>query len=192
MAVLTTQRRELLDALSNEFLHNYRRGRTFLAVDGLDGAGQARFADDLAERMGRHDHAVFRASIDDFQRPRAERGDRYDTAFDYDLFRRVLVEPFRLAGSTGFTTAAFDARRDVPLESEWRTGPQDATLIVDGVFLNRPELRGIWNSSIWLDGGEQGDGQSKYHAHFDPRALAAVIVDDTDRDHPSRVYLDRC
>ena len=51
-------------------------------------------------RTGR---AVFRASIDGFHRPRAERYARgrdspegfYRDSFDYSLFRRVLVEPFR-------------------------------------------------------------------------------------------------
>lgn len=217
MAVMTLQRRDLLDALSDEFLHNYRNGRTFLAVDGIDGAPQREFADDLAQRLGRGGHAVFRASIDAFHRPRADRYLRgkddprgyYEDSYDYDQFRRVLIEPFRMGGSTGFTTAAFDWRRDTAIELEWQTGPQDATLIVDGVFLNRPELRGIWNFSIWLDfdqaaadarlqsseGGVSSryrGGQALYAAQADPREAATAVVDDTDPQVPRRVFLDRC
>jgi uridine kinase len=167
--------------------------------------------------MRRSGHAVFRASIDAFQRPRAEREARgehdplgyYEDAFDYDQLRRVLIEPFRMAGGAGFTTAAFDRRRDTPLELQWQSGPHDATLIVDGVFVNRPELRGIWNSSIWLDVDREAaderlrdsagqvsprfrGAQALYAAQADPRDLATTVVDDTDPQFPRRVFLDRC
>lgn len=214
MPGLTVQRRDLLDGMADEFLHHYRRGRTFLAVDGVEGSGSAAFADDLAARLGRDGHGVARASIDAFLRPRAERGREaagyYRDAFDYDLFRRILIEPFRLGGSTGFTTAAFDWRRDVPLQSEWRTAPQDATLVVDGVFLNRPELHGLWHWSIRLDvdadtarrrlAADHGPvpapvaeaAQSLYGADLDPRAVASAVVDVDDPDAPTRVLIDRC
>lgn len=206
MPAMTLERRELLDALADEFLSNYRRGRTIIAVDGF--TGTSRFADDLATRLGRGSHAVFRASIDGFHRPRADRYLRgshsplgyYEDSYDYDLFRRVLVEPFRMGGSTGFVTVAYDVRRDAQVEMDWKTGPQDATLIVDGVFLNRPELRGLWNWSIWLDAPAPVEGvapryrggQALYLAQADPRAVASVIVDDTDPDRPLRSFADSC
>lgn len=215
----TTEKRAAFDALADEFLGNYGKGRTFLAVDGIDGAGKRPFADALAERLGRGGHAVFRASVDRFHRPRAERYVRgvdsaegyYYDSFDYELFRRVLIEPFRLGGSAGFVTAAFDVERDVQLEMEWQTGPQDATLVVDGAFLNRPELRGIWNYSIWLEtdpdaawdrllelDGPAGQsprypgGQKLYIAEANPRAKATAIVDNTDPELPRRVFADSC
>ena len=219
MAQWTPLKRDTLDSLADEFLHNYAKGRTLLAIDGIDGAGKRPFADDLAERLGRGGHAVFRASIDRFHRPRAERYVRgedsaegyYRDSFDYDLFRRVLIEPFKLGGSTGFVTAAFDVERDRPVEMDWKTGPQDATLIVDGAFLNRPELRGLWNWSIWLDASDEqaaarlfeldgaagqssryAGGQKLYLAEANPRLRASAIVDNTDPEHPRRVFADSC
>ncbi|MCU1409924.1 MAG: hypothetical protein JWR04_631 [Rhodoglobus sp.] len=219
MAQWTPLKRDTLDSLADEFLHNYAKGRTLLAVDGIDGAGKRPFADALAERLGRGGHAVFRASIDRFHRPRAERYVRgedsaegyYRDSFDYELFRRVLVEPFKLGGSTGFVTAAFDVERDRQVEMDWKTGPQDATLVVDGAFLNRPELRGLWNWSIWLDASDEqaaarlfeldgaagqspryAAGQKLYLAEANPRARASAIVDNTDPEHPRRVFTDSC
>lgn len=178
-------KRDVLDALADDFLHNYARGRTLFAVDG--GADTKQFADAFAERLGRGGHAVFRASIADFQRPRALRTDAYRDGYDYALFRRVLVEPFKLGGSTGFQLTGFDAARDVPTESDWKTGPQDATLVVDGEFLNRPELRGLWNFSVWIE----SDPEGAYLAE-NPRAAATAIMDDSDPDHPRRVFADSC
>ena len=201
MASWTPLKRDTLDSLADEFLHNYAKGRTLLAVDGIDGAGKTTFADALAERVGRGGHAVFRASIDDFHRPKAERYARgadspqgvYLDSFDYALFRRVLVEPFRMGGSAGFVTAGWDLERDVPVEMEWTTGPQDATLIVDGIFLNRLELSGLWNWSVWLEVPQKPSaGQKLYLAEADPRSRASAIIDNSDPEHPRRVFTDSC
>jgi len=196
----TPEKRELLDVLSAEFLSRFWLGRTLIAVEAFDGAGTAQFADAFAERLGKDGHAVFRASIDGFHRPREERYLRgresaeglYFDSFDYDLFRRVLIEPFRLGGGAGFVTAAWDVARDIPVEMAWRSGPQDATLIVDGIFLGRPELSGLWNWRIWLEASPEiadarfAEAQSLYLADADPRAAATAIVDNTDPDRPRR------
>lgn len=216
------ERRELLEQLRDEFLHNYGRGRRILAIDGPDGAGKTRLADDLALAFSRIQVDVFRASIDDFHAPRDVRHARgrlspegyYDDAFDYSLLRRVLVEPFRMGGSAGFQLAAFDLALDAPREAEWATAGPDAVLIVDGVFLQRPGLSGSWNSAIWVDaepevraerlrdrdgiepGSELADryalAQRRYVRDVHPNARAAAIVDLTDPERPVRRYADYC
>jgi uridine kinase len=195
MAQWTPLKRDVLDSLADEFLHNYGKGRTLLAVDGDPAAGTRRFADDLAVRLGRGSHAVFRASLDDFRLPRATWDDtpegRYRHRYDYAQFRRVLIEPFTLGGSTGFVTAAFDAARDQPFEMDWKTGPQDATLVIDGPYLNRPELRGMWNWSLWVDGPGSTVVSKPYGAER-PRTRSSAIVDNSDPEHPRRVFADSC
>lgn len=219
MAKLPPARKVLLESLSAEILHQYGRGRTIVAIDGPDGAGKTRFADDLASVVRTSGHPVFRASIDDFHRPRAERHVRgkdspdgvYRDSFDYSALRRVLIEPFRLGGSTAFVTAIFDLGRDAQVEPKWLTGPDDAILIIDGIFLNRPELRGLWNYSVWLDvpaeiaearltgrdGGSStssrySGGQAIYLEEADPRSAATAIIDNGDFEAPRRVFADRC
>lgn len=224
MKLVSTPRIELLRQLRDQFLRDYPRGRTLIAVDGISGSGTAAFADGLSEVYAEAGHAAFRASIDDFHRPREERYARgrdsaegyWSDSFDYSLFRRVLVEPFRLAGSTGFQLVGFDEGRDVGAQMRWTTGPRDAVLIVDGVFLNRPELRGLWHASVRLEVpqatayerlhaqlGVDADpaapsnaryvgGQALYRRDDDPVARASVIVDNTDEARPQRVFADFC
>src|ERR1700710_2497715 len=151
MALQVLSKSELLAGVADEILHNYGKGRAIIAVDGLDGAGKSRFADALAAQLGIGHRAVFRASIDDFHRPRAERYARgrdsaegfYRDSYDYSAFRRVVVDPFLMGGSTAWVPALFDVTRDARVEPVWQTGPADAVLIIDGIFLNRRELRDI-------------------------------------------------
>lgn len=218
------ERRLVIEALADELLHNYGRGRTIVAVDGPEGAGMAVLADDLATELRRRGHAVVRASIDGFRRPRAERDARgpssaegaYRDAYDYSAFRRVLVEPFRMGEGASVVTATFDHERDVPLPTKWITAPVDALLLVDGVFLLRPELRGLWNASIWLETpsesvparrmeheGASGaledqatrrerGAQELYRAESSPRSAATIILNAEDPEHPRRVFADSC
>ena len=222
MARWAPERRDVIAATVDEILGNYRRGRITIGVDGPDASGKTTLADDLAREFERRGLAAVRASIDGFHAP-AERRYRqgrysregcYRDSFQYDVFRRVLIEPFRLGGSTAFVTEAFDYVRDAPVEPKWRTGPADLFLIVDGVFLNRPELRGVWNYSIWVeadatvraermllrdgiapdsDAAERYRGaQELYERDAHPREAAIAIIDNTDPDHPRRVYADSC
>src|SRR3954466_2967783 len=110
MELVTTPRIRFLRDLAGEILHNYGRGRTIVAIDGPVRSGKTEFGDDLAAVFTERGHPVFRASLEQFHRSRAEQDafgpdppDRYyGYGFDYSLLRRVLIEPFRMAGSTGF------------------------------------------------------------------------------------------
>jgi uridine kinase len=219
MAKWQPEKKDVLDALAAEIVALYVGGRVVVAIDGMDGAGKTHFADDLAVALTATGRSVFRASIDDFHRSQAERHDRgadsptgyYRDSFDYSTFRRVLLEPFRMGGSTAFVTASFDHVRDLPVQSKWRTGPKDAILVLDGSFLNRPELVGLWNYSVWLDVPRElaeqrmldRDGatenteryrgaQDLYLAEASPRTAASSIIDNRDFEHPRRVFADSC
>jgi uridine kinase len=162
--------------------------------------------------------------MEDFHRSRAERyrdgrespTSFYRDSFDYRTFSRVLIDPFRMAGSTGFQTTAWDVKRDAPTVTRWITGQPDGVLIVDGVFLNRPELRGIWNYSILLEvpwdvayarlaerdardpdpdalaNARYREGQELYFAEANPRQYATALVDNADPAHPKRIFADSC
>ena len=136
MARWAPERRDTIRAVCEQLLQNYPRGRVVVGVDGPDASTRVPFADDLATELRTLGHDTFRASLADFQQPRAQREPRgvdaavalYEHGYDYSAFRRVLLGPFRLAGSTGFSTAFFDAERNVTFESRWQTGPADAVL----------------------------------------------------------------
>ncbi|RZU64656.1 uridine kinase [Microterricola gilva] len=204
MELVLTPRVRFLRGLADEIMHNYGRGRTIVAIDGALQSGKTAFGDDLAAVLEERKHPVFRASLEWFHRSRdeqakfgeetAERYYRY--GFDYSLLRRVLIEPFRMGGSTGFVTKAFDPRRGIQVLPKWETGPIDATLIIDGRFINRPELRGLWNYSVFLDSapvdGPDGDADRLYFAEASPRTQATAIIDNSEPALPRRIFADSC
>jgi uridine kinase len=222
--LVSTPRFEFLRDLRREIDHNYAHGRVIVAVDGMTGSGTSAFADEFARVFGETRREVFRSSIDDFHRPRAERyrlgrdsaEGYYRESFDYGTLRRVLIDPFRMAGSTGFQTAAFDTARDAAVVSSWRTADADAVLVIDGIFLLRPELRGSWNYSVYLDvppavayerlaltdrrdpdpeavsNARYMGGRELYLAEAGPFLAASAVVDNTDQEHPRRVFGDSC
>lgn len=166
------------------------RGRVIVAVDG--GGGTAGFADDLAEVFREAGSDTHRASVRDFHRSRADRtlfgpetpSTFYRDSFDYVTLRRVLLDPFRLAGSAGFQTAAFDEVRDVPVAARWETAGPDAVLVIDGEFLLRPELRREWNASVLLVNAPE---RAVYEEEARPREYATILVDDSDPLRPVRI-----
>jgi uridine kinase len=95
-----------------------------VAVDGVDAAGKTTLANELASRLP----GAERISADDFLRPPAER------------YRRGRESP------VGYYEDSFDhgRLRRVVLAS---TG----LLIVDGIFLQRPELNDLWDFRIFID-----------------------------------------
>jgi uridine kinase len=212
MARWAPLKRDQLEALASEILHNYGRGRAMIAVDGASDAGTRQFADDLAESVRTLGHPAFRASVDDFRTPRGRREPRgqleasavYNDGYDYSLLQRVLLDPFRATSGTGFVLAAFDAERDAPMQSKWTTAPPDALLVIDGPFLNRPPLADRWNYSIWVEreasnadaAGRPDDvaatADAIYLADANPRATATAIIDNRDADRPRRVFADSC
>ncbi|WP_104197055.1 hypothetical protein [Cryobacterium sp. M15] len=200
MKLVSTPRTEFLRTLAAEILHNYGRGRTIIAIDGPDAGGRTAFGDDLAAVFREDELHVFRASLRYFQHSRAEQqrlapdtpDHRYRVGYDYSALRRVLVEPFRMGGSTGFVTEEFDPDRDTWIQPTWQTAPADAILIIDGDYINRPELHGLWLYSVLLEGAAVNASDLQYHAEVHPRDVVSAVVDTTDPEAPRRVLTDRC
>jgi hypothetical protein len=194
---------QFFDAQAAEIAHNYGRGRAIVAVDGAVGASA--FGRELVAALVRAGHASVFASIDDFVKPPTERDVAqpastayYDERYDYATFRRVLVDPFRLGGSAAFVVAAFDEGASRAIEPVWRTASADAILVVAGPFLARPELRGTFNYTIFLETPARphdaafDEALDRYTAEAQPRFSATAIVDTTDPERPRRVFADSC
>jgi uridine kinase len=188
-----------------------------VAIDGVDGAGKTMFADELTEPLMRRGRPVIRASVDDFHRPRRERyrlgrdspEGYFRDSFDYDALVSSLIAPLGPQGDRRVRRARFDHRRDAPVDAPIEEVDPSAVLVLDGIFLHRPELVGYWERSVFLDvsvdlsvaraaardGGSSDpqdasnrryvEGQRLYLNACDPRRAATWVVENEDLGRPT-------
>src|SRR5205807_2353904 len=95
---------------------------------------------------------------DGFHRPRAERYARgrnsperycYDSR-DLTAIMTLLLAPLGPGGDRRYRKASFDLENDRPLRQEPKLAEANAILIVDGTFLQRPELCDGWDVTVFV------------------------------------------
>jgi uridine kinase len=208
MRLVSTPHTDFLRSLAAEIMHNYGRGRAIVAIDGTDASGRVEFADQLAAVLTEDDRHVFRASMRYFQRAGNEQDGSepdpqvrlYRSGFDDSALRRVLVEPFRMGGSAGFVLEHRDPTSGEWIQPSWRTAPHDAVLVIDGQFLNRSDVHGLWSYSVLLETetAEETEtdaaapAEAAYLSEVSPRESVTAVIDNTDPAAPKRRFLDRC
>jgi len=169
-----------------------------VGIDGVDGAGKTRFADELAAALRRRGRPVVRVGVDDFHQVRAvryRRGRRSPSgfwldSFDYPRLWAEVLTPLGPGGSRRYRPAGHDLATDRVLAPPPVTAPAGAVLVLDGIFLHRDELAGAWELSVFLDVGFAETA----------RRMAHRDGTEPDPEHPSmaryvlaqRHYLDRC
>ena len=188
-----------------------------VAIDGVDGAGKTTLADALTPLVAKA-RAVIRASVDDFHHPRELRYARgrhspdgfYLDSYDYESFRTRLLDPLSPGGSGRYVARHFDLDNDRPFEPVTLQAEPATALIVDGIFLHRPELKAYWDLSIFLKvdfefsvpRGAQRDpvrdspdplaplnqryvgGQKRYLRECDPEQRADIVIGYNDLREP--------
>jgi uridine kinase len=151
-------RGELLDRLAGAIGSVTTSHPLRVAVDGPPAAGKTTLADELALLLRTRGREVIRASTEGFHLPRAQRYRRgefspeanYHDSFDYDALRRVLLDPLGPDGDGRYQDAIYDTDTDTALSQPVTTATADAVLLLDGVFLLRPELIDRWDLSIFV------------------------------------------
>ena len=151
-------RMHVLDALA-ERIGRLQLGRPArIAIDGRTASGKTTLADELAARLIAQGRPVIRTSIDGFHKPRAERYARgrhsadgyYYDARDLAAVVALLLAPLGPGGDRLYRTASFDLEGDRAIEQEPQIAVEDAILIVDGTFLQRPELSNQWDATVFV------------------------------------------
>jgi uridine kinase len=217
---VTPERREVLTAVA-ELVCGRGQGHPLrVAVDGITGAGKTTFAGQLAELVRAIGRPALHVSMDGFHHPRPVRYRQgrdsprgyYEDAYDFETAAVVLLAPLGPGGDRVVRTRLHDLETDAAVDDEVAELAPDAVLVVDGTFLQKPPLRGLWDVVIHLDTTFEAASQraalrdselfgghanavaayaTRYHpacrlyrADHDPSATADVLVDNTEPDAP--------
>ncbi|MGB3369296.1 MAG: hypothetical protein WBD41_29130 [Rhodococcus sp. (in: high G+C Gram-positive bacteria)] len=192
-----------------------------VAVDGVTASGKTTLANELSEMLSKLGRSAHRLSMDGFHHPRARRYRQgrnsalgyYEDAYDFVSLAGHVLIPLGPGGDHRYTRAVIDLASDTPVDEPTVQLQQSAVLIVDGTFLQKPEIADLWDTTIFvhtsldvarrrgvardaeaLGGNEQADNAFKvrYHAasqmYLDevrPAERASLVFDNDDLDHPS-------
>jgi uridine kinase len=213
-------RERLLQNLGERIVKIKLNHPTRVGIDGVDGSGKTVLADELAQTLGTSGRQIIRVSIDKFHNPRHVRYRRgrnspegyYADSFNNGLVVQKVLQPLGPSGDRRFTPAAFDYKTDTEIAAPDKIAKPDAILLMDGIFLQRPELVDYWDLKIFLDvdfehtvvramkrdgwylGSEEETrtayeeryvpGQQLYFQKANPRTAADIVIDNTDFENP--------
>jgi uridine kinase len=132
---------------------------TRVAVDGVTASGKSTLARELADALSQLGRPVIHLSMDGFHHPRARRHRQgresaigyYEDAYDFAALARQVLEPLGPSGGRRYRTSVIDLATDAATAEPPRIAPADAVLLVDGTFLQRPEIHDLWDERIWVN-----------------------------------------
>jgi len=150
-------RLKVVSQLWYEVQQVHPESRILVALDGFDGAGKSHLSAEIAEHaQATGGRPLVRVSIDGFHHPRSVRRDAgvgpdgfYHGSYQYPEFRRCVVEPLR--SGVPITPAIWDVALDEPVVADPVVVAPRGIVLVDGIFLHRPELIDVWDATIWLE-----------------------------------------
>lgn len=136
----------------------------------------------------------------------------YDDGYDFDSLAERVLRPLGPGGNGIYAVTVHDLASDAVVDDHTATAPTDAVVIFDATFIQRDDLRSLWDEVIYLDvdegaamargvardraamGGPEAAREaydSRYMAacriylgEQDPRARASIVVDNTDTNDP--------
>ncbi|MBD3210203.1 uridine kinase [Candidatus Micrarchaeota archaeon] len=222
---MAIRRQKLVKYLSSLILEGHS-GKPFrVGIDGIDASGKTRLSNELADELKCSGRQTIRASVDGFHNPKELRYRRgrtspegyFHDSFDNQAIVNNILAPLGPKGALKIKTAIFDFRTDAVVDAPIITAKADTILIMEGVFLFRPELVDYWDLKIFLDvdfatsisravkrdqyclGDEESirkmyeeryiPGQMLYFSTSNPKERADIIIDNNDFQKPGLVLL---
>ncbi|WP_155373832.1 nucleoside/nucleotide kinase family protein [Catellatospora vulcania] len=211
------RRAEVLAELARHVVAVRRPHPVRVGVDGSSAAGKSTLTDELAEAVRAvTDRPVIRVGIDHFKRrvdlrtqyPPDSPESYYRDSWDNAAIRDQLLVPLGPAGSRRYRDAVMNLPGTEAVDGPVHIAPDDAILLADGAFLQRPALDPYWDLRIYLEIGFDvvlsrgiardqawmGDaakvehryrtkyipGEQLYVAEVRPQERADLVVDNTD------------
>jgi uridine kinase len=154
------ERAETLADLAEVILAVERPHPVRVAIDGCSAAGKTTLADELAQVLAsRTEREVIRAGIDYFKRaaelrtayPHDSPEGYYLDTWNNEAIRDRLLIPLGPGGDRRYCTGVMDPSARTALETPVRVALDDAVLLADGAFLQRPELDDYWDLRVYVD-----------------------------------------
>lgn len=147
-----------------EFIINKLKNQDFsndvfiIAVDGLGGAGKTRFVNRLKDELNKENYDYTILHIDDFIHQKCNRYNvdepewhcYYYLQWRYEYLIKELLEPIKCGEVIDKYIEVYSKENDNYFIEEISI-PQGSILIIEGVFLQREELKKYFDFTVYLD-----------------------------------------
>lgn len=148
-----------LTKIAEKIKHLHRVERTLIiGIDGLGGAGKSTISEKLHNLLVSDNFNVTLLHIDDFIHPRAVRYNNnyaewkcyYNLQWRYDYLTNKVIKPIRNNTDFNEKIELYDKDNDTYFLSQTNV-PAGSIVIIEGVFLQRRELNGVFDYIIYID-----------------------------------------
>lgn len=190
-----------LKEIAERIKNLYDPGRTIVVgIDGLGGAGKSTVSESLYKLLDNEDYKITVLHIDDFIHPKAVRyNDKfaewecyYNIQWRYDYLVNEIIGPLRSGCSFNGKIELYDKDNDTYYLCETDI-PVGSIVVIEGIFLQREELHGIFDYMIYIDIPEETrlSRVLERDGYIGDRAMIKEIYDT--RYFPAeRYYIEQC
>lgn len=133
----------------------------FVGLDGLGGAGKSTVSEEMQRILKNEEYNVFILHIDDFIHKRAVRYNDnykewecyYNLQWRYDYLLESVINPLK-SGKESIKFELYDKENDTYFDNTLYV-PIGSIIIIEGVFLQRSEIKDIFDYMIYIDVSEE-------------------------------------
>jgi uridine kinase len=173
---------------------------TRVAVDGVTASGKSTLAREITAAVAAAGRPVIHLTMDGYHHRREHRYRQgrssargyYDDAYDFTAFADYVLIPLGAGGGWRYRERIIDLASDEPRDEPLIEAPADAVVVVDGSFLQRPELAMHWDHRVFVNTRldvARSRGTTRDSELFGGRSQAEQIYD-TRYHAAARLYLE--
>ncbi|MEI7497856.1 MAG: hypothetical protein WCK11_01060 [Candidatus Falkowbacteria bacterium] len=212
---------ELIDSLSQRILAISKSSAVLVGIDGASTAGKTTMAAELESKLKESGRNVIKVTIDGFNNPRSTRYAKganspegfYKDSYNNEIIINELLKPLS-EGKLEYKPAHFSVDNDTELNLPTEIATKDSIILIEGIFLFRPELVKYFDYKIFIEidleeskkrainrpvgkhriGSEEEitkrydnryiPGQIMYYEEAKPHDVADVIIDNNNIEKP--------
>jgi phosphoglycolate phosphatase-like HAD superfamily hydrolase/uridine kinase len=159
MLDIVTARERVFERIEREINGRKREAEPFVVgVSGIDNSGKTSFAKGLSAFLGERGFRVQRVHLDHFHHPKEVRRSGEDEienyltrTFDFESIAEKILKPAKSGETVRTFLPAYDIDKEAYDDLRLYQVDRDTVLILDGVFLEKPEIRPPIDFQVWLD-----------------------------------------
>lgn len=144
--------------LINKILEIYDNNTLIIGIDGLGGAGKSTISSKISDTLNQKGYNTIVLHIDDFIHPKSVRYNSnypewkcyYNLQWRYDYLIDKIINPIKNGSDFNQQIELYDKENDTYLLQELNV-PKGSIIIVEGVFLQRKELKNCFDYTIYID-----------------------------------------